>query len=250
MDDRIATVRDIEERAFNAWPALASVQCDGWLFRFSQGLTKRANSVNALQPAGPFRDTLGLAEDLYPRQRLPVIFRLSPLAGDEPDDILHRVGYRRMDETLVMTASLGDRMPADPEVAITEFPDPSWSEGFAAANGINTSMRDIHDRMLGSILLPTAFATVFDGGRAAGYGLAVAERGMVGLFDIVTVPEFRRRGLARRMVAALLAWGGARNADRAYLQVVASNERALNLYEAAGFREAYRYHYRIRAAGI
>ncbi|UEM23853.1 GNAT family N-acetyltransferase [Skermanella mucosa] len=250
MDDGLTKVRGIEERAFNAWPALASVQCDGWLFRFSRGLTKRANSVNALQPAGRFRDTLGLAEDLYPRQRLPVIFRLSPLAGDEPDDTLHRVGYRRIDETLVMTAALGDRRPADPEVVITCSPDTSWSEGFASANGISPTMREIHDRMLGSILLPAAFATVLDGGRAAGYGLAVAERGMVGLFDIVTVPEFRRRGIARRMVEALLAWGAARNAERAYLQVTASNERALNLYEATGFREAYRYHYRIRSTAI
>lgn len=250
MDDGITAVRGIEERAFNAWPALASVQCDGWLLRFAQGLTKRANSVNALLPAGSFRDTLGLAEDLYPRRRLPVIFRLSPLAGDEPDDILHRVGYRRIDETLVMTATLGDRLPVDPEVVITEALDPSWSEGFASANGISAAMREIHDRMLGSILLPAAFATAFDGGRAVGYGLAVAERGMVGLFDIVTVPDFRRRGIARRMVGSLLAWGVARNADRAYLQVVASNERALNLYEAAGFREAYRYHYRVRPSGI
>ena len=47
-----AAIRALEERAFNAWPALRSAYCDGWLFRFSEGLTRRANSVNAVAPPG------------------------------------------------------------------------------------------------------------------------------------------------------------------------------------------------------
>ena len=60
-------IRALEERAFNAWPALRSAQCNGWLFRFSERLTRRANSVNALAPAGHFLETLDLAETLYGR---------------------------------------------------------------------------------------------------------------------------------------------------------------------------------------
>ncbi|WP_037447877.1 GNAT family N-acetyltransferase [Skermanella stibiiresistens] len=246
MMDTEETVLGLEERAFNAWPALRSVLSDGWLMRFSEGLTKRANSVNAVRPTGMFRDTLALAEDLYARQRTPVIFRLSPLAGDEPDDVLHRIGYRRLDETMVMTAPVPGDARRDPAVTITAAPTPAWSEGFAAANGITPTMRNVHDRMLGSILMPAAFATVFEGGRPLAYGLAVAERGMVGLFDIVTVPEARRRGAGRLLVSSLLDWGRAHHAERAYLQVTATNERALGLYESAGFREVYRYHYRYR----
>jgi ribosomal protein S18 acetylase RimI-like enzyme len=246
MTDTEETVLGLEERAFNAWPALRSVLSDGWLLRFSEGLTKRANSVNAIRPTGMFRDTLALAEDLYARQRTPVIFRLSPLAGEEPDDVLHRIGYRRLDETMVMTAPVTGDVRKDPAVTITAAPTPAWSEGFAAANGITPTMRNVHDRMLGSILMPAAYATVIEGGRPLAYGLAVAERGMVGLFDIVTVPEARRRGAGRLLVSSLLDWGRAHHAERAYLQVTATNERALGLYESAGFREVYRYHYRYR----
>ena len=71
-------IRALEERAFNAWPALRSAQCNGWLFRFSERLTRRANSVNALAPAGHFLETLDLAETLYGRLSQPTIFRLSP----------------------------------------------------------------------------------------------------------------------------------------------------------------------------
>jgi hypothetical protein len=179
MDE--AAIRALEERAFNAWPALRSAYCDGWLFRFSEGLTRRANSVNAVAPAGSFLETLDLAEALYGRQRLPTIFRLSPLAGNEPDATLHRAGYRHVDETHVMTAALGENIRVDPDVEIEAQPSPSWSAGFAAANGISPTMRGVHDRMLASILMPAGYATVFEAGKPLAYGLAVVERGMVGL---------------------------------------------------------------------
>jgi GNAT superfamily N-acetyltransferase len=244
MDE--AAIRALEERAFNAWPALRSAYCDGWLFRFSEGLTRRANSVNAVAPAGSFLETLDLAEALYGRQRLPTIFRLSPLAGNEPDATLHRAGYRHVDETHVMTAALGEDIRVDPDVEIKAQPSPSWSAGFAAANGISPAMRGVHDRMLASILMPAGYATVFEAGKPLAYGLAVVERGMVGLFDIVTVPEARRRGIGRLLVKSLLAWGRTQGASASYLQVLWRNDAARELYGGLGFAEAYRYHYRMR----
>jgi GNAT superfamily N-acetyltransferase len=244
MDEE--AIRALEERAFNAWPALRSAYCDGWLFRFSEGLTRRANSVNAVAPAGRFLETLDLAEALYGRQRLPTIFRLSPLAGNEPDATLHRAGYRHVDETHVMTAALGEDIRVDPDVEIKAQPSPSWSAGFAAANGISPAMRGVHDRMLASILMPAGYATVFEAGKPLAYGLAVVERGMVGLFDIVTVPEARRRGIGRLLVKSLLAWGRTQGASASYLQVLWRNDAARELYGGLGFAEAYRYHYRMR----
>lgn len=244
LDD--AAIRALEERAFNAWPALRSAYCDGWLFRFSEGLTRRANSVNAIAPAGNFRETMDLAEALYGRQRLPTVFRLSPLAGNEPDGVLHRAGYRYADETHVMTAALGEDLRVDPDVEIETQPSPSWSAGFAAANGISPAMRGVHDRMLAAILMPAGYATVFEAGKPVAYGLAVVERGMVGLFDIVTVPEARRRGIGRLLVKSLLAWAQTQGASASYLQVLGRNDAARGLYGGFGFAEAYRYHYRLR----
>jgi ribosomal protein S18 acetylase RimI-like enzyme len=62
----------------------------------------------------------------------------------------------------------------------------------------------------------------------------------------VTDPAFRRQGLARKAVLAVLAWAYSRcGATGACLSVVADNAPAVALYEALGFsREVYRYHYR------
>lgn len=237
-------VRGIEERALNAWPALQTVVADGWLFRFAEGYTKRANSVNALTPAGSFADTLRLAEELYSARGLPTIFRLSPLAGAEADAALEGRRYARVDETLVMTVPAV--AAADPGVVIRESCGGDWAEGFAAAAGLDALRRRIHERMLDVIALPAAFALLKEGGETVAFGLAVEERGMVGLFDLVTLPAARRRGFGRRMVAALVGWGAARGASSAYLQVTGSNAAARALYGRIGFREAYRYHYRVK----
>jgi ribosomal protein S18 acetylase RimI-like enzyme len=238
-------VRGLEERGFNAWPALYTVVVDGWLLRLAQGHTKRANSVNALSPGGRFATVVAAAETLYRVHSLPLIFRLSPLAG-AADDALAGMGFRSFDPAMVMTGPVGPAAVADPRVSLRPAPDAAWSAGFAAANGVPLSRRPTHERILASIRLPAAFAVLGEGGSDVAYGLAVVERGMSGLFDIVTVPGARRRGTGRRLVGALLAWGAAQGATSAYLQVSAANAPAIALYEGCGFRQAYRYHYRMR----
>ena len=73
----------------------------------------------------------------------------------------------------------------------------------------------------------------------------MAERGHVGLYDIVVAPDLRGRGLGRRLVAGLLAWGARAGAGRAYLQVRETNAPAVALYRSLGFTLAYRYRHRV-----
>jgi ribosomal protein S18 acetylase RimI-like enzyme len=77
-------------------------------------------------------------------------------------------------------------------------------------------------------------------------GLAIIEDGAVGLFDIVTHEAHRRRGLARRLVASLLAQAWHDGARAAYLQVDRDNTPARQLYSTFGFTERYLYWYRGR----
>ncbi|MFN2156932.1 MAG: hypothetical protein ACK2UX_16980, partial [Anaerolineae bacterium] len=41
----------IEAASLDAWPALEQIAYDGWILRFSDGYTKRANSVNSMYEA-------------------------------------------------------------------------------------------------------------------------------------------------------------------------------------------------------
>ena len=70
--------------------------------------------------------------------------------------------------------------------------------------------------------------------------------GWLGLFDIVTHPQKRGQGYAQRLIRQLAAWGASQHASGAYLQVMLNNPPALSLYQRLGFKEAYRYWYRVK----
>jgi len=247
----------LEERGFNAWPAPRNIYFGGWVFRLGGGYTKRANSANALggrhdlragsinawTPARGFREVMAEAERFYAANGQPTIFRLTPLAGPDAEPLLAAAGYERLDPSSVMTASLEAAQSAG-EVRIESGPTPAWLNGVAAAQGVAPSHRLIHDRIVQAIAPPAGFATAFVGQTAAGFGLGVAERGAVGLFDIVVRAEFRGRGFGRALTRALMDWGRQAGAENAYLQVSATNPVARRLYESLGFRDAYPYHYR------
>lgn len=246
------TVLGMEQRGFNAWPALHSVLCGDWLLRAAQGHTKRANSANAQQPGARLGALLPQIEAFYARQGLPPIFRLSPLASREADIQLEQAGYLLADPSLLMRAALAElAQPAGRkglDLIVEARPAAAWLHGFAHANAVPPEHGQVHCRMLQSIAWPAAFATLQVGGEPVGFGLAVLERGAVGLYDIVIAPQRRGLGLGRFLVQALLRWGREQGAQWAQLQVREPNRAARGLYESLGFQSVYDYHYRLRAS--
>ncbi|MGB8364983.1 MAG: GNAT family N-acetyltransferase [Rhizomicrobium sp.] len=239
-------VRQSEEHLMNAWPSLRTLVSDGWVLREARGYTKRANSACALAARGAFRPACEATERFYASFGHPTIFRLTPLAGAEPDSILADRGYAFVDETMVMTTALSCAAQTYPSVTISAQCTPAWEAGYANAHHLDAEQRYAHRAILDRIApLATAYATVHDGEHAIAFGLGVVERGRLGLFDIVTVPEARRRGAARKLVGGLMGWGARHHAHTAWLSVIADNHKALPLYAQLGFRELYRYHYRV-----
>jgi N-acetylglutamate synthase len=240
------SIRQTEEHLMNAWPSLRTVMSNGWALREANGYTKRANSACALAARGDFRPTIDAVERFYASLGQPSIFRLTPLAGAEPDAVLADLGYTLLDETIVMTTPLARGAESDLSVTISAQCTPAWEAGYADAHHLTAEQRRAHRAILDKIApLATAYATVRDGNDGIAFGLGVVERGRLGLFDIVAAPEARRRGAGRRLVGGLLGWGARQNAHTAWLGVIADNHKAVPLYTQFGFRELYRYHYRV-----
>ena len=59
----------------------------------------------------------------------------------------------------------------------------------------------------------------------------------VRLMNLAVLPAFRRQGIGRRLVCTALQAGLTRGASRAMLEVRASNQGALTLYDRLGFRQ-------------
>ena len=75
-----------------------------------------------------------------------------------------------------------------------------------------------------------------DGKFAAYGGLLFVDGDSCDLANVATLPEFRRRGLARKILAALFDEATARNIKSVFLEVRASNIAAINLYISDGFQ--------------
>jgi GNAT superfamily N-acetyltransferase len=241
-----AEIRALERRAFRAWPALETTLSDGWVQRFAGGYTKRANSINALEPNSKFTlDIKNALEVPYRARGLPTIWRLTPLAPEGTDALLAAAGYRLIDPSLVQRAPIDGRFAPDPEVRIDPAPSAAWLAGFAELSPVAPAHREAMAHMLRSVAAPVGFARVEDQGEPVAFALGVAEGDHVGLFDVLVAPGARRRGLARRLTQSIGAWGRDHGARFAYLQVVATNLAALPLYADLGFHTVYSYAYRV-----
>jgi N-acetylglutamate synthase len=241
----LSEVRRLEELAFAGWPALESRDVTGWRLRFADGYTKRANSINALGPdAAVDPVTVERLEMAYRERGQPPIWRLSPLAPAAIEDVLGGRGYRRIETSLLQVCPLHAGFASAPEVQIHPQPTAAWIEAFCTHSPVQPQHRDPMRRMLSAI--PTAgFAFVEEACRPMAMAIGAVQGDHMGLFDVLVMPHARRRGLARRVTESLYAWAWGEGARFAYLQVVATNDAAMPLYAAQGFRTAYSYEYRV-----
>lgn len=242
-------IRLLEEITLNAWPALQTVYDDGWVLRFSQGYTRRANSVNPLYfPTEKLDEKIRRCESWYRARKQDTVFKMTPLAlPKELDGVLARQGYKEEAVTSVQTASL-EIIDTPPKEIITLAHSLSedWVALFCRLRGLNLRYLDTMRQMISSISPTHCFAVLYRDNQPAALGFAVIEKGYVGLYDITTDENMRNRGIGRQLVLYLLQWGKAQGATNAYLQVMTDNAPALHLYESLGFSEVYQYWYRVK----
>ena len=83
------------------------------------------------------------------------------------------------------------------------------------------------------------------GGEVIGVAVGVVVEAHLGVFEVFVHPSRRRRGVGRRMMGALEAWGAGRGAAAAFLQVEERNQVGRAFYGVLGYTDAHRYWYRV-----
>jgi N-acetylglutamate synthase len=242
--------RDVEELTLNAWPPLQQLLYDGWVLSFSDGYTRRANSIHPLYPSSlPLANKIGVCEAIYAARGQETVFKLTSLGAQDAalDAALERRGYTKAATTSVQLANLSQLdSTLDASVMLALTLEDAWLNAFNRLSLTPERFHPTMERMLNNIAPPHAFASIAVDGHTIAQGLAVAERGCVGLFDIIVDAQFRNQGLGRRVITRLLQWSRGHSATQAYLAVTCDNTPALNLYAKLGFQQAYRYSYRCK----
>ena len=136
----------VEETCLNAWPALRQVLLDGWVLRFSDGLTRRANSANPLRADCKRTDALILAcEALYRRQLLPTIFRVPSIIDPDLGERLDALGYGCEGESWILYGDIDAVASArDPEVQLSALPTPEWFRAMGELQNHTIEQSGIH----------------------------------------------------------------------------------------------------------
>ncbi|MDG6904607.1 MAG: hypothetical protein JRN20_02345 [Nitrososphaerota archaeon] len=152
--NKVTETTTLEELSMNAWPSLQTIIYDGWILRFSEGYTKRANSVNPIYPGGSdVNEKIDKCESFYFGKGMDTVFKMTNASYPQGlDRILASRGYQYQTETSVQISRLkydeGSLMPSEQTVALTEDVSDGWLSSFCEMNGISGTKQQVARQML------------------------------------------------------------------------------------------------------
>ncbi|MFI8433386.1 GNAT family N-acetyltransferase [Streptomyces sp. NPDC079020] len=247
-----ASFDELARACARAWQPVESEPLGDWRLRAAAGFTRRANSVLPLgDPGLPLTEALGRVRRWYGERGLPAYIQTATGAEGTQEELcaeLERHGWLREVSAEVRIAALAPVGDLDAEVAAVRLerePDAAWLSRYQRFD----TPGDHVLRVLGSG--PSVwFASVpgdAEDGTPAAIGRCVVDGRWAGFMAVEVGPEYRRRGLATSVMAALARRALDEGASAAWLQVETDNEGARALYDGMGFAAHHRYHH-FRAA--
>ncbi len=247
-------IQTLEQLSLNAVPSQKTLMYDGWVIRLSDGVTKRANSINPLFASQKLnlQQKIDFCETLYQQHNLPTVYKLTKRTyPNNLEAVLADKGYLLIDKTSVQTYDLTKEIKlteAYQGVNIDFQPNFNevWLDNFLQFNQYSTAKKQGFANILQALALPTVFVSIYHDNQQIACGVGVLEGGFIGLFDLAVASQYRGQGYGRLLVQQLLAYGKAKDCHTAYLQVILDNSIAHNLYQSIGFVEQYQYWYRIK----
>lgn len=224
------------------WPPHRIWQQGGWTFRDGRGGGKR---VSAATLAGSVEDAdIEFAARIMAEMGQPELFMIRP-QDRALDRKLAAAGYDVIDPVVALVAPLSKmttQAPArTPLLATAPTGDMArvWQAG-----GIGPARLDIMRRCN----LPKTCVALTEGGQTAAVAFAACHNGLVMCHAVEVLERFRRRGLGRDIMLAVLHWARGQQARSVSALATRANSAALALYGGMGMTEIGGYHYRIRQA--
>lgn len=242
-------IKLIEELSFNAWPSLETILYDGWIIRFANGYTKRSNSVNPLYPST--RDPLEkieTCEGIFHSKQMPVIFKLtSDPSQQELDELLEEREYIDIEPTSVRILDI-HKVPSTclNDIVVYTSAEEKWLKEYCRLVNIKYGHMETLKLLLDSIMPEKYFISLLENNEVVACGLGVIEKGYIGIYDVVVDSALRGKGYGEKLMLDLLELGRRRGVEFSYLQVVARNIPAVHLYAKLGYKEKYKYWYRVK----
>ncbi len=222
-----------------SWPAVTTCRIGPFIYRDDSGAGSR---VSAATLTGAFdADAFDDTEARFAQDKRPALFQIRDGQKDFDRQLAER-GYEPFDLTDCLAAPLSQFTAPDPTRGYVCWPPLAIQREIWTAGGTGPARQAVMMRA------PAPKTSVLGrlGDQPAGTAFAVAMGGVVVLHALEILPEARRQGLARDLLAIVADWGRAQGAEHFALQVTRANDAAQALYRGLGLQHVGGYHYRRR----
>lgn len=249
---RNSDIRAVEVATAKAFPGIEHTWAGGWLMRAGDGITERSNSAIPLgHSAGTTPVPLKDITEFYERHELPVRIAVPDRLCKPAEQLILGDGWTRGPEIVVMTRDVEDLPLPDVSLIHATFqsldqPDDEWLSLYhfrgqaLPRKALELLMTKIDGRM-------TFGRLVVDGQTVAITRGTLTDsddgRTWMGFSAVEVAPDWRRKGLGTALGLHMMHWGAQHGADAVYLQVIATNEPGLAMYQGLGFTEQHRHRY-------
>lgn len=243
-----ALLHELENLSFRTLPAVEQERYDGWVLRWAPGGSRRAKSVNPVEPSSlPIEEKVEYCRAWFARRGSTCRFRLTPLADESLRPALAAAGYQAHSPTDVMLSDIGEHtMPLHGEVSshveVSRLPSHGWLELVTGMSPTSTAATRLADQLTSGDGTHN-FATYVERGDTAAAGVGIDLDRFTTIYNMMTAPQWRRRGYGRAILETLLARGSSSGSTHAVLQVTRDNHAAIGLYRSVGFETVYSYEY-------
>ena len=237
-------VESLERATLDAVAPPEVVEIEGWILPMDRSTIGRAISAVPVRHSGLSPLDVDAIEAMYQSRGLRPQFRLADVADCRSiQSALKAKGYQPVQPTLVQVATGGMSVGFQPlpDVFVWQAPSEEWKSVYLASgfdpidgqNRVNALSRSKFVR----------YGHIVENGITVAGGTASFSQGWAGLHGMRTLPEARGRGLATKVIQALLHDIAFEGKQHIYLQVEESNVAAVSLYKRLGFSTTWRYHY-------
>ena len=258
---RNSDIRAVETATARAFPGQEHSLIDAWLARAGSSITERSNSATPIGHSASLQPVpIDRIAEFYRSRGMPVQLLIPERIGKPALHLIERdpEKWELGPEIITMTRSLDD---------LTDLPDsslqpshPSPQPVFRVDTTPDEAWLDMY-HFRGQPLPPEALAELAEdiegelgfGRLLKGEETVAITRGTItssddgrvwlGYSAVEVAPDCRRQGFGTLLGAHMLHWGASRGATDAYLQVLASNDAGIGLYDKLGFIEHHRHRY-------
>ncbi len=247
-------IKQFQEFLLNSWPAKHYYFLNGWILRFTDGITSRANSVFPIRYTGTdeiLESDIAIVEKAYKAHNLPPVFTMHEFY--EPKNLkgkLLKRGYHTYDQTIALGIQIDDIHPTtitnDFEYFIFNSRVKEFSEFLTRFSKWNEDEQNIIQEINQRIVIPKKCYVIAEYQNEVMGTLfaALVPQGYLYIGDVFVHPDFRRKGVATSMLFKLKnEWVKSNRVKTIWLQVEKVNTKALDLYHKLGMKKLYDYYY-------